>query len=111
MAGAPAWIARSRLAIQVYELNSLHEHIERAEPVSNGNVNARLVPQRESELSVSEANGDLARVMAFSPEAISVHVLLREHQVLLRFPGLPSARGKAGKYFFRNALPGAVCAW
>lgn len=67
-----------RLAIQVYELSSLHEDIERVDPVSDGNVNTWLVPRRESEVLLSKATSDLARIIAMAPEAISVHALARK---------------------------------
>ena len=89
-----------RLAIQVYELNSLHEDIERVDPVSDGNVNTWLVPRRESELLLSKATSDLARIIAMAPEAISVHALVRESEAVLRFRGLPFARWKDGQIFF-----------
>ena len=43
---------------------------------------------------------DLARIMALAPEAVSVHALLREGEVVLRFHGLPFARWKDGRIFY-----------
>jgi hypothetical protein len=89
-----------RLPVQVYELNSLHEHVERVQPCLNGNLNTWPVPHRESELLLSRANGHLARIIAFAPEAIAAHAVPRDHEVILRFRGLPFARWKDHQVFF-----------
>ena len=89
-----------RLAIQIYELNSLNERVDRVEPCSNGNVNSWLVPRRESELLKSHASGDLAPIVAMAAEAVSAHVVPQEQEVVLRFRGLPFAKWKEGRVYF-----------
>jgi hypothetical protein len=89
-----------RLAIQVYELNSLQEKMERLDPQSHGNVNSWLVPQRESDLLLSRAKSDLDRIVAMAPGTICAHAVPREQEVVLRFLGLPFARWKDGQVYF-----------
>jgi hypothetical protein len=88
------------LAIQIYELNSLHERLERVDPCRNGNVSSWLVPQRESEMLNSRASEALAPIVALAPEAVSVHVVPQEREVLLRFRGLPFARWRDERVYF-----------
>lgn len=89
-----------QLAIQVYELNSLHERIERVDPCGNGNVNTWLVPRREAELLKSRASEALASILALSPEGMSMHAVPQEQEVVLRFRGLPFARWRDGRVYF-----------
>ncbi len=89
-----------RLAIQIYELNSLQETVERVDPCSNGNVNSWLVPRRESELLKGRANGALTPIVALAPEAISADAVPQEQEVVLRFRGLPFARWQDGRVYF-----------
>jgi hypothetical protein len=88
------------LAIQVYELNSLDEQIQRVDPCANGNVNTWLVPRRESELLKCRAEGALAPIVAMRPDAISVHANPQEEEVVLRFRGLTFARWNDGQVRF-----------
>ena len=85
-----------QLALQVYELNSLQERMERVDPCSNGNVNTWLVPRREADLLKSRANEALAPIVALSPEAITMHAVPQEQDVVLGFAGLAIARWKDG---------------
>jgi hypothetical protein len=89
-----------RLSIQIYELNSLYERVERVDPCSHGNVNSWLVPRRESELLKGRADGALAAIVALAPEAISAHAVPQEQEVVLRFRGLPFARWQDGRVYF-----------
>jgi hypothetical protein len=89
-----------RLPIQIYELNSLQERLERVDPRCDGNVNTWLVPQRESDLLLDRVQGDLARIVALAPGAICAHASPREQEVVLRFRGLTFARWKDGHIYF-----------
>jgi len=89
-----------RLAIQIYELNSLHEGVERVDPCSDGNVNSWLAPRKELEQLKRRAAGDLAPIMALAPDSVSVHVTSQDHEVVLRFRGLPFANWKDGRVYF-----------
>jgi len=90
----------SRLAIQIYELDSLHESVERVDPCSNGNVSSWLVARKEWEQLRSSAAGDLAPIVAMAPEEVSVHVVSQEQEVVLCFRGLPFARWKNKRIYF-----------
>jgi hypothetical protein len=91
---------RPQLALQVYELNFLDEQIQRVDSCANGNVNAWLVQRRESELLKCRAEGALAPIVALRPDAISVHAVPQEQEVVLRFRGLTFARWKNGQIYF-----------
>jgi hypothetical protein len=86
-----------RLAIQIYELNSRTEEVERVDPRGNGNVQSGLVPLRESQLLLDRASGDLARIIAQAPEAIRAHAVARAQEVVLQFRGLPFLRWSDGR--------------
>jgi hypothetical protein len=88
------------LAIQVYELNSLNEHIERVDPCRDGNVSSWLVPRRESESLKRRAGGALEPIVRQVPDAITVHAIPQEQEVMLRFRGLPFANWKDGQVHF-----------
>ena len=89
-----------QLAIQVFELNSLNEEITRVEPCADGNVNTWLIPRRESEVLKGRASEALAPIVAMQPEAISVHAVPPEQEVVLRFRGLTFARWNDGRVYF-----------
>jgi hypothetical protein len=91
-----------RLGIQIYEFNSLHETIDRRDPLADGNVNSRLVPRRECELLLARAEADLTHIIALAPEAICPHPVPNEQEVVLRFRGLPFARWKDSQIHFWN---------
>jgi hypothetical protein len=89
-----------RLAIHVYELNLLHERIERVDPCGNGNINSWLVPRRESENLKNRASSALEPVIKQAPDAITAHAVPQEQGVVLRFRGLPFASWKDGQVHF-----------
>jgi len=89
-----------RLAIQIYELDSLHESVERVDPCSNGNVSSWLAARKKWGQLRSSAAGDLAAIVAMAPEAVSVHVVSQEQEVVLCFRGLPFARWKNERIYF-----------
>ena len=89
-----------QFAMQVFELNPLDERIERVDPRSDGNVSGWLVPHRESELLKSRAQEALAPIMALAPEAVSAHAIPQDHEVVLRFRGLPFAKWRDERVYF-----------
>lgn len=105
-AGTAGWLTNRlaalhpQLAIQVCELNFLDEHIQRVDPCSDGNRNSWLVQRRDTELLKSRANDALAPLVAMFPEAISVHAVPQEQEVVLRFRGLTFARWQDGQVYF-----------
>ena len=88
------------LAVEIYELNSRNEHVERVKPSANGNVTSWLVPRRESELLLNRAKGDLTQIISLAPDAIQAHSVPADQEVVLRFRGLPFVRWKDGQMFF-----------
>ena len=90
----------TRLAIQVYELNSLNEQVELVDPRSNGNVDSWLVPHRECELLLERAKDDLAPIVALAPEVICAHPIAHQQEVVLRYLGLPFALWREGRVYF-----------
>jgi hypothetical protein len=88
------------LAIQVVELNSLQESLEIVDPRTNGNLDSWLVKPREAEQLRNRAEADLAPIVAIAPEAVGIHVVPPEDEVVLRFRGLPFAKWKNGRVFF-----------
>jgi hypothetical protein len=90
----------AQLAIQVFELNLRNEQITRIEPCADGNLNTWLIPRRESETLKNRANGALAPIVALMPDAISIHAIAQEQEVVLRFRGLTFARWSDGRVYF-----------
>jgi hypothetical protein len=90
----------ARLAIQIYELHPLQESVERVDPCSDGNVSSWLVTPRESEQLRSRAAGDLAAIVQMASEAVSIHAVSQDQEVVLRFRGLPFAKWKNGRVYF-----------
>jgi hypothetical protein len=89
-----------RLMIQIYELNSRSETMERVDPCANGNIESALVPLRECQQLLDRAKDDLGRIIASAPEAIRAHPVARDQEVLLRFRGLPFLRWREGRIDF-----------
>ena len=98
----------SRLAIQLYELHSLNEHLERVDPCSNGNVDSWLIPHRESEALLACAQADLQPLIALAPDSISAHPSPGDQEVVLRFRGLSFARWCDGQICFGHRAPGKL---
>lgn len=92
----------SRLTVQVYELNSLHEHIECVDPLSGGNLSGWLVPRKECDLLLNRAQADLAPMISLAPDAITPHAVPREQEGALRFRGLPFARWCDGQIVYSS---------
>ncbi|MGB9432875.1 MAG: hypothetical protein WBQ89_11585 [Candidatus Acidiferrum sp.] len=100
----------ARLAIEIYELNSRLENIERVEPCSDGIAKSWLVPRREAEFLMNRAKGDFARIVALAPEAICAYPVPHEPEVILRFRGLSRAvEGRTNLFWVRPGLARVVC--
>lgn len=89
-----------RLSVQVYERDAQRETLERIDPCANGNINAWLVPRRESQLLLDRAASAIAPVMALARDAIRAHVSPQMQEVVLRFRSLPFARWADGQVTF-----------
>lgn len=95
-----------RVALQVFELDSLREVLEPVEPCAGGNVTSWLVPRRDAQLLLGRASAALAPIVAMAPEFIQSHASPHTQEVILRFLGLAFARWHEGKIYF-----GADAVW
>jgi hypothetical protein len=89
-----------RFTIEVYELDSRRETLERVDPCATGNVSSWLVPRRETQLLLDRASSALAPLIALSPESIRAHASPHTQEVVLRFRGMAFARWHENKVFF-----------
>jgi hypothetical protein len=89
-----------RLTIEVYELDSRRETLERVDPCATGNVSSWLVSRRETQLLLDRASSALAPLIALSPESIRAHASPHTQEVVLRFRGMAFARWHENKVFF-----------
>jgi hypothetical protein len=64
------------------------------------NLDAWLVPHRESESLLDRARPALAEIAALAPRAAILHPVAPSREVWLRFRGLPFARWDDGRIFF-----------
>jgi len=81
-----------RLAVQVYERDAQRETLERVDSCADGNINAWLVPHRESQMLLDRAAAAIAPLQALEPAAIRAHAVPQSREVVLRFRGLAFAR-------------------
>lgn len=95
-----------QLALQIYELDSSQETLERVAPQTNGNCASWLVPRRESQLLLDRAAEVVAPIVALAPDAISLHPVFQSREVVLRFRGQPFAGWRDGRAYF-----GTGAAW
>jgi hypothetical protein len=89
-----------RLAVELYEHDSLLNVLEKIDPRSAGNVDTWLVPARESESLLQRAKPALDAIIATEPKAIRLHPAVQTREVWLRFRGLPFARWEEGRIYF-----------
>ena len=92
----------SRLALEIFEVDSLRERLEPVDPCTNGNVSTWLVPRRESQMLLDRAAPAIQHVCALAaePELIRPHPSVQTGEVVLRFRGLSFARWKDGELEF-----------
>jgi len=89
-----------KLAIELYELDSARETLDKIDPRSAGNVDSWLVPFREAEALLAHSRTLLDPIVALAPKAITVHPATQSREVFLRFRGLPIARCEESRVFF-----------
>ncbi len=89
-----------RLAVELYEHDSLLNVLEKLDPRSAGNLDTWLVPARESESLIQRAKPVLESIIATEPKAITMHPAVQAREVWLRFRGLPFARWEDGRVYF-----------
>jgi hypothetical protein len=89
-----------RLSLELYELDPVREVLEKLDPRSAGNIDSRVVPQREKQSLLDRAGAALDRIIALAPGAITLHPTVASGEVWLRFRGLAIARWDDGHIFY-----------
>ncbi len=89
-----------KLSIELYELDPARETLDKIDPRSAGNLDAWLVPHRESEALLGQAGPALDSIVALAPNAVSLHPAAQSREVWLRFRGLAFARWDDGSVYF-----------
>jgi len=104
--GAGRTIARRLAAlephcpVELYERDPALETLEKIDPRRAANLDAWLVPRRESEALLDRARPALAEILALTPRAATMHPVTPSREVWLRFRGLPFARWADGRVSF-----------
>lgn len=88
----------SSTKLEIYELE--RETLLRVDPNAAGNFETWLVPRRETQSLVDRAKPRIDELVAFCPQAITVHPMVQSGEVWLRFRGLAFARWDDGNIFF-----------
>jgi hypothetical protein len=100
--------------VELYEHDPALNILEKIDPRRAGNLDAWLVPHRESESLLKQAQPTLDAIIVMAPKAVTAHPAAQSREVWLRFRGLPSPAGRMAAFFSestiraRNSLP--VCA-
>jgi hypothetical protein len=89
-----------QLALELYERDPVRESLEKIDPRSAGNIDSRIVPQRETQSLLDRARPALQPIMALAPRAISLHPYVASGEVWLRFRGLAIAKWDEDRVFF-----------
>jgi hypothetical protein len=92
-----------RIHLEIYELEPQRETLQRIDLRSTGNVETWLVPKRESQSLLDQAQPAIDQIVALAPSVITVHPVVQSRQVWLRFRGLTFARWDDGIVFFGTA--------
>lgn len=85
--------------VELYEHDPTLESLEKIDPM-RANLDAWLVPHRESEALLDRARPALAEITALAPRAVTLHPVAQSREVWLRFRGLPFVRWDDGRIFF-----------
>jgi hypothetical protein len=91
-----------KISLEVYELEPQRETLERIDLSSTGKE-TWLVPKRESQSLLDQAQSAIDPIVALAPSVITVHPVVQSRQVWLRFRGLAFARWDDGVVYFGAA--------
>jgi hypothetical protein len=94
-----------QLNLEIYEFDPRQETLWRIDPRSAANLHSWLVPRPEAQALLDRAKASIDPIVALSPQAITVHPVVRSNEVWLRFRGLAFACWDDGKTFFGVADP------
>jgi hypothetical protein len=89
-----------QLSVELYEHDPALNILEKIDPRRAGNLDTWLVPHRESEALLNQAQPTLDAIIALAPQAVTLHPAAQSREVWLRFRGLPFARWQDGRVFF-----------
>jgi hypothetical protein len=89
-----------QLAVELYEHDPSLNILEKIDPRRAGNLDTWLVPHRESETILNRARPSLEPIIAFAPQAVTLHPAAQSREVWLRYRGLPFARWDDGHVYF-----------
>ena len=89
-----------QLPVELYEHDPALNILDKIDPRRAGNLDAWLVPHRESETLLNQARPALDPIIALAPQAVTLHPAAQSREVWLRFRGLPFARWDDGRVFF-----------
>ena len=89
-----------KLAVELYEHDAALNILEKIDPQRAGNLDAWLVPHRESEALLAQARSALDAIVAGAPQAVTLHPAAQSREVWLRYRGLAFARWDNGRVFF-----------
>ena len=81
-----------QVSVELYEHDPALNILEKVDPRRASNLDTWLVPQRESESLLKQAQPALDAIIAMTPKAVTAHPAAQSREVWLRFRGLPFAR-------------------
>src|SRR5262249_49520480 len=82
------------------ECDSASETLERIDAFAHSNVSTWLVAHRETQLLLDRARADIQQILSLAPSRITLHPVLRQRQITLRFRGLSFARWEESRTLF-----------
>jgi hypothetical protein len=87
-------------SVELYDYDPSTWSVRRRDPRDAGNLETWLVPRREIESAMAQAQIATNRIIGLNPSAISVEPIAGTSDIALRFRGLLFARWSQGTIFF-----------
>lgn len=88
------------VTVELFEYDPATRHTRRLDPQDTGNAKSWLVPRREIEGALAQAQEAIKLIRQLSPEAVTAEPIPGNLEVALRFRGLLFARCGPGGTFF-----------
>jgi len=88
------------IAVEVYEYDEANWRARRLDPSDSGNVDAWLVPRRESDALLTEARAAMEQFCGTLPAAITAAVIPNSRDVAFRYRGLLFAQWSSAGIFY-----------
>jgi hypothetical protein len=86
--------------LELYEHDTAREALKKIDPRRAGNLNTCLIPHRECEALLIQAQAAIEPLVALDPQAIAIHPAVASREVFLRYRGVSIARWDDGNVFF-----------